>query len=182
MIILKFNLKSYIPVILIIAVISVILYQREQFINGPKSNINFDNRYFSKISGIKKEKYLDSIVGLLKNQKNDSVIRDLYLKTGEEYYYLNNLKKSFSSSSIALRLSQRENDSSRIAKSLYFIGDCYENSQKDSAYFYYLQAQKIYARIHDYEKLGRMHFNKAYVLFYDGRFVECEVEVTKALK
>lgn len=178
----KFNLKSYIPVILIIAVISVILYQREQFISPSKRNINFDNKYFSKISGTKKEKYLDSIVGLLKNQKNDSVVRDLYLKTGEEYYYLNNLKKSFSSSSEALRLSQRENDSSRIAKSLYFIGDCYENSQKDSAYFYYLKAQKIYSRIHDYEKLGRMHFNKAYVLFYDGRFVECEVEVTKALK
>jgi signal transduction histidine kinase len=181
-IILKFNLKSYIPVILIIAVISVILYQREQFISPSKTNINFDNKYYSKISGTKKEKYLDSIVGLLKNQKNDSVVRDLYLKTGEEYYYLNNLKKSFSSSSTALRLSQRENDSSRIAKSLYFIGDCYENSHKDSAYFYYLQAQKIYSRIHDYEKLGRMHFNKAYVLFYDGRFVECEVEVTKALK
>lgn len=182
MIILKFNLKSYIPVILIIAVISVILYQREQFISPSKTNINFDTKYFSKISGTKKEKYLDSIVGLLKNQKNDSVVRDLYLKTGEEYYYLNDLKKSFSSSSIALRLSQRENDSSRIAKSLYFIGDCYENTHKDSAYFYYLQAQKIYSRIHDYEKLGRMHFNKAYVLFYDGRFVECEVEVTKALK
>ncbi|WP_230470574.1 sensor histidine kinase [Flavobacterium cheongpyeongense] len=145
------------------------------------NRVVFNERYFRKISGTEKEKYLDSIVTSLNDERNDSVSRDLYLKAGEEYYYLNNIRKSFTSSQIALNLSREAKDSSRIAKSLYFIGDCYENSQKDSAYYYYLQAQKIYTLINDYEKLGRMHFNKAYVLFYDGNFVECEIELTKGL-
>ncbi|WP_241676551.1 ATP-binding protein [Flavobacterium pectinovorum] len=178
----KFSFKFFLPAILLIVIISFVLWERKQSVSTRKNTINIDQKYFSTISGSEKEKYLDSIVALLKNQKNDSVIRELYLRTGEEYYYLNNLKKSYSSSLTALQLSRKENDSSRIAKSLYYLGDCHEISQKDSAYFYYLQAQKIYAKIKDYEHLGRMHFNKAYVLFYDGRFVECEVELSKAFK
>lgn len=156
----------------------VVFYHEKQF----DKNIIFDKEHLSKISVIEKEKYLDSILLLLKRQKNDSLTRDTYLKVGEEYYYLNNLKKSYSSSFVALKLSKEKNDSSRIAKSLYYIGDCYESSQKDSAYYYYLQAQKIYSLINDNDKLGLMYFHKARVLFYDGRFVECEIETTKAIK
>ncbi|WPO77826.1 sensor histidine kinase [Flavobacterium sp. KACC 22761] len=115
------------------------------------------------------------------SKRNDTIVRDLYLKAGAEYYFINELDKSYKVSATALKLSIKENDSSRIAKSLYFMGDCYENTQKDSAYFYYLKAQKIYQNIHDNNKLGRVHFNKAYVLFYDGNFVECEIEIAKAL-
>lgn len=163
-------------------IISFVLWRKKQAVSKTTDVIRFDQEHFNKIPGSQKEKYLDSIVIILKNQKNDSIVRELYLKTGEEYYYLNNIVKSYSSSLIALRLSNQEKDSSRIAKSLYYIGDCYEVSQKDSAYYYYLQAQKIYTQLQDYKKLGRIHFNKAYILFYDGRFVECEVELTKALK
>lgn len=178
----KFSFKIFLPIILLILIISLVLWERKQSISTYKSSDSFNEEHFNSISGSEKEKYLDSIVAFLKDQKNDSIVRKLYLKTGEEYYYLNNLKKSYSSSLTALELSRKADDSSRIAKSLYYIGDYYEISQKDSAYFYYLQAQKIYAKIKDYEQLGRMHFNKAYVLFYDGRFVECEVELSKALK
>ena len=178
---LNLNLKYCIAVILLIGLICLMLFKKQQF-ESPKKNVDFDEEYFNKIEGRNKEKYIDSIVMLLQqNKENDSIVRDLYLKAGAEYYYLNNLKKSFSSSLIAFNLSKEKNDSSRMAKSLYYLGDCYENSHKDSAYYYYLQAQKIYAKIHDYDHLGRMYFNKAYVLFFDGRFVECEVEVTKAL-
>jgi len=163
-------------------IISFVLWRKKQAVSKTTDVIRFDQEHFNKIPGSQKEKYLDSIVIILKNQKNDSIVRELYLKTGEEYYYLNNIVKSYSSSLIALRLSNQEKDSSRIAKSFYYIGDCYEVSQKDSAYYYYLQAQKIYTQLQDYKKLGRIHFNKAYILFYDGRFVECEVELTKALK
>ncbi|SNR47079.1 ATP-binding protein [Flavobacterium sp. ov086] len=163
-------------------IISFVLWRKKQAVSKTTDVIRFDQEHFNKIPGSQKEKYLDSIVIILKNQKNESIVRELYLKTGEEYYYLNNIVKSYSSSLIALRLSNQEKDSSRIAKSFYYIGDCYEVSQKDSAYYYYLQAQKIYTQLQDYKKLGRIHFNKAYILFYDGRFVECEVELTKALK
>lgn len=181
MTILKYIFKFYIPFILLIIAAIVIVCNRMTVEESAVNHVNFNEEYFRKISGSEKEKYLDSIVTSLHDEKNDSVSRNLYLKASEEYYYLNNIRKSFTSSQTALKLSKEAKDSSRIAKSLYFIGDCYENSQKDSAYYYYLQAQKIYTLINDYERVGRMHFNKAYVLFYDGNFVECEIELTKGL-
>lgn len=177
----KFSSKLFLPIIVLILITLYLLWNSRQSVSTAKGDIRFNQKHFDTISGSQKEKYLDSIVVKLKGKKNDSIVRNLYLKTGEEYYYLNNIKKSYSSSLLALRLAKKENDSSGIAKSLYYIGDCYE-TKSDSAYFYYLQAQKIYKKIHDYDHLGRMYFNKAYVLFYDGRFVECEVELIKALK
>jgi signal transduction histidine kinase len=181
MIALKYIFKFYIPCLLLIIAVTIVLCERKPFKESTENHANFNEKYFRKISGAEKEKYLDSIVTLLHDENNDSISRNLYLKASEEYYYLNNIRKSFTSSQIALKLSTKAKDSSRMAKSLYFIGDCYENSQKDSAYYYYLQAQKIYTLINDFEKVGKMHFNKAYVLFYDGNFVECEVELTKGL-
>jgi signal transduction histidine kinase len=143
--------------------------------------ILFNETHFSSLAESKKEKYLDSIINLLKSKKNDSVTRSLYLKIASEYYYLNNSKKSLNSSLKALELSRLANDSVRMAKSLYYAGDCYEYYKKDSAYFYYLKAEKIYKKIHDHDNVGRMLFNKAHVLFYDGNYVECEIEASKAL-
>jgi tetratricopeptide (TPR) repeat protein len=144
--------------------------------------ILFDKSHIDDLSGNRKEKYLDSIVNLLKSKRNDSITRNLYLNIASEYYYINNSKKSLSVSLKALQLSKQSQDSVKIAKALYYVGDCYENSKKDSAYFYYLQAQKLYAKIHDYDNVGRMLFNKAHILFYDGNYIECEVEVSKALQ
>ncbi|MFC6243521.1 ATP-binding protein [Flavobacterium psychroterrae] len=130
----------------------------------------------------KKEYYLDSIVDLLKSKKNDSVTRNLYLNIASEYYYINNTNKSLSASLKALNLSKLANDSIRMAKASYFVGDCYENSKKDSAYFYYLKAEKLYYAVDDYDNVAKMLFNKGHVLFYDGNYVESEIQVSKALQ
>ena len=154
------------------------------FLFSCKKNatVLFDKSHIDDLSENKKEKYLDSIVNLLKSKRNDNITRDLYLNIASEYYYINNSKKSLSVSLKALQLSKQANDSVKIAKALYYVGDCYENSKKDSAYFYYLQAQKLYAKVDDYNNVGRMLFNKAYILFYDGNYIECEIEVSKALQ
>lgn len=60
--------------------------------------IFFDKNYIDKLVKNKKEKYLDLIVDLLKLKKNDSTVRNSYLKTATEYYYINNFKKSLSAS------------------------------------------------------------------------------------
>ncbi|WP_231557061.1 tetratricopeptide repeat-containing sensor histidine kinase [Flavobacterium sp. AED] len=142
----------------------------------------FDKTYLDGLGQNKKEKYLDSIGHLLKSKDNDSIVRETYLKVATEYFNINNLEKSLSSGLRALKLSKQANDSIRIPKALYYVGDCYQNSKRDSAYFYYLQAEKLYYKIHDYDNLGKMLFNKAYVLFYEGNYVECEVEISKALQ
>lgn len=130
----------------------------------------------------KKEKYLDSIFNVLQVQENDSVTRNVYFKLSTEYYNNNNLKKSLDVSLLVLKLSKGVNDEEGMAKAFYFIGDSYGSVKKDSAYFYYLQAEKLYYKLSDYRNTARMLFNKAYVLFYDGNYTECEVEISKALK
>lgn len=175
----KFNLKLELLVFFLITLVCLLFLDKSRYYE-QKENL-FKEKYFQSLSNEKKVKYLDSLALLLPDKKNDTVLRNLYLKIGAEYYFLNNLDKSYKYSKVALKLSIKENDSSRMAKSLYYMGDCYENAQKDSAYFYYLKAQKIYQKIHDDDKLGRVHFNKAYVLFYDGNYPECEIEITKAL-
>lgn len=144
-----------------------------------KSTISFNDK---QLVGKQKEKYLDSIFDLLKTQKNDSVIRNLYFKLSTEYYYNNNPKKTLRASLEAYRLSKEVDDKEGIAKALYYIGDSYGNVKKDSAYFYYLQAEKVYYKLSDYDNTAKMLFYKAWVLFYDGNYIECEVEISKALK
>ncbi|MCV9927845.1 histidine kinase [Flavobacterium sp. LS1R49] len=144
-----------------------------------KTSISLDNK---SLVGKRKEKYLDSIFNLLNAKKNDSVIRNLYFRLSTEYYYNKNLNKSLATSLMVLKLSKDVNDKEGIAKALYYIGDSYGNIKKDSAYFYYLQAEKLYYKLSDYDNTARMLFSKACVLFYDGNYVECEVEISKALQ
>jgi signal transduction histidine kinase len=147
-----------------------------------KETLLFNKSHLDGLEINKKEKYLDSISNLLNSKENNSIVREAYLNVATEYYYINNIEKSLSFSLKALQLSKQAKDSVRIPKALFYVGDCYRNSKRDSAYFYYLQAEKLYYKVHDYDNMGRMLFNKAYVLFFDGNYVECEVEISKALQ
>ncbi|WP_158729846.1 MULTISPECIES: tetratricopeptide repeat-containing sensor histidine kinase [unclassified Flavobacterium] len=143
--------------------------------------ILFTKKYKS-LTKLKKEFILDSLGSVLKkNTENDTGSRDLHLQLATEYYIYNNLKKSLYHSQKALKLAKEVNDISREPKALFYIGDCYRNTLKDSAYFYYLNAEKSYIKIKDFDNTARMLLNKAHVLFYDGNYIECEVEISKAL-
>lgn len=137
---------------------------------------------YKKLTTLKKENYLDSLSDFSsKIKKNDTLTRNLHLELATEYYYINNMNKSLFHSRKALRLSKEVNDSIREPKALFYIGDCYLNKLQDSAYFYYLQAEKLYLKIQDNDNTARMIYNKAHILFYDGNYIECEIEISNAL-
>lgn len=129
-----------------------------------------------------KRSFLDSISRELENEKKDSLKIDNYLKIALEYFYIDDFASSYSASTKALKFAKAFKDSSSIAKALFYLGDTYQYSKKDSAYYYYYQAEKIYQKIQDFSNVARMQYSKAYVLFYDGNYVACEVQVSKALK
>lgn len=56
------------------------------------------------------------------------------------------------------------------------------DSQKDSAYYYYKESEKIFKKINNHDRLAKVYFNKAYLLYYEGNYVESEIEVIKALR
>lgn len=130
----------------------------------------------------KKLLFLDSINTFSNSLKNDSLNRKFLFDLSSEYYYLSESSKSLAVCQKVLILSEQAKDSMSIAKSFYYIGDTYEVKQKDSAYYYYHQAEKLYRLLNNKGMIGKMLFNKAYVLFYEGNFLESEILLSKALQ
>ena len=128
-----------------------------------------------------KKHFLDSISITLKNYKNDSLKSKLLFKIAEEYSYLGNNELSLKISKLALIDAKYRHDSISIGRALYYAGDCFLDYQKDSAYYYYKESEKIFRKLNNKDKLAIVLYNKAYLLFYEGNYVESEIEVIKAL-
>ena len=129
-----------------------------------------------------KKYYLDSLQNSINRLNNDSINRNFLFNLSTQYYYLNHFKKSFEVCDKVLQLSINASDSIGIARSYNYMGDSYENSKRDSAYYYYHKAERIYRLINKNEMAGKMLFNKAYLLFFEGNYIESEIIVSKALQ
>lgn len=142
----------------------------------------FENKVYRVKNPNEKLKFLDSLNSFSNSLKNDSLTRKFLFDLSSEYYYLNKNTKSLSVSQRILKLSEQAKDTNAIAKSYYYIGDTYEVSHKDSAYYYYQKAEKLYRNLKNDLMTGRMQFNKAYLLFYEGNYIESEILLSKALQ
>ena len=154
--------------------------------NQSKQSTVTPSVFASKIYKAKSSKekiiFLDSISECCLPTQNDSLTRNFLLKLSSEYYYLNHLQKSLKISKDIRRYAVESADSNALATSNYYIGDSFEPTRKDSAYFYYLEAENIYRKLNNLEETGRMKFNKAVLLFFEGNYVESEIEVAGALQ
>lgn len=129
------------------------------------------------------EKYLDSICQKLQNLKNDSITRNLYFKIAVKYYNLNSLDKYINLTRKVHKLSFKDNDTSHIAKSMYFFGDYHEEkTQLDSAFSYYLKSEKLYNKLKDTLNSGKLALYKAGILYDTGNFNESEIQGVNALR
>lgn len=126
--------------------------------------------------------YLDSINSLSSSLINDSINRDFLFHLSAEYYYSNASKKSFEVCENLLQLSTKAKDTLDIAKCYCYMGDCYEITKRDSAYYYYHRAEKFYRLKGNNEKVGKMEFNKAFMLYFEGNYLESEIMVSDALQ
>jgi signal transduction histidine kinase len=146
------------------------------------SSMAFETNSYRAMGQDKKLYFLDSINTFSRSLKNDLLTRKLLFDLSTEYYYLNKNTKSLAVCQKVLQLSEQANDTMAIAQSYCYIGDTYTVKQKDSAYYYYYQAEKLYRLLNNKELIGKMMFNKAYVLFYEGNYLESEMQVSKALQ
>ena len=152
---------------------------------NKKSSFSSESIYsnqYNNLTNQKKTKFLDSLKTDIQFIKDDSLKIKLLFEISAEYYYLNDTKNSFITSKQIFNLSQKIGDSVSIGRSLYYMGDCFENFQKDSAYYYYRESEKVFRLLKDDEKIAKALFNKAHLLFTSGNYIESEVEVIKALQ
>ena len=152
---------------------------------NKKSSFSSESIYsnqYNNLTNQKKTKFLDSLKTDIQFIKDDSLKIKLLFEISAEYYYLNDTKNSFITSKQIFNLSQKIGDSVSIGRSLYYMGDCFENFQKDSAYYYYRESEKVFRLLKDEEKIAKALFNKAHLLFTSGNYIESEVEVIMALQ
>lgn len=130
----------------------------------------------------KKIIYLDSLLSTLNASKNNKTSRENRFEIATQYYYLREPRRSAAVARSILDHADASRDTLDMARANYYIGDTYENTQKDSAYFYYREAEKFYRVKRDRDGIARMLFNKAYILFFEGNYVESEIELAKSLQ
>lgn len=142
----------------------------------------FKTARYKNLNPQKKLLFLDSINLLYNTKANDTSFRSFLFNLSTEYYFLNEYKKSLKVSQKVNLLAKEANDSLAIAKSYSYIGDSYEVNKKDSAFYFYQRAKNIYVKLNNDELMGKMLFNKAYLLFFEGNFIESEIELSLALQ
>ena len=100
------------------------------------SNVNLDKEV--------RLKYIDSAKYIIqKSNTNDSIDIKNYFKIANRYFILLEYKKYKETTDKILEISKSNNDSLNTAKAEYYLGDYYFSlSKNDSAYYYYLEAEK----------------------------------------
>lgn len=156
-------------------------------VSCKEKNVTFNqtsiiDKKYTTLSKSNKTKYLDSVQNHIMLMKTDSIQIKLLFELAAEYYYLNNNKASFKVSNKIYKISESINDSLSMGRACYYMGDCYEVFQKDSAYYYYKESENIFRKINDDEKIAKALFNKAHLLFTEGNYIESEVEAIKSLQ
>jgi signal transduction histidine kinase len=151
---------------------------------NDKEFLNSEHILFEKnknLSNQKKNSSLDSI--FLESNKiiDDTIKLKKLFEIAAEYYYLKNNTSSLKVSKKAFLIASKIKDSVNIGRALYYIGDCYLENQKDSAYYYYKESEKIFRKNNNNDRLAKVLYNKAYLLYYEGNYIESEIEVIKAL-
>ena len=139
------------------------------------SNVNLDKEI--------RLKYIDSAENVIHEvSENDSIKIKNYFKVANRYFMLLEYEKYKKTTNTILEISKSNKDSLNLAKAEYYLGDYYFSlSKNDSAYYYYLAAEKKYEKKYDKLNLANTKLHKAYILSYEKDFLGSESETIKVL-
>jgi signal transduction histidine kinase/Tfp pilus assembly protein PilF len=142
----------------------------------------FVSQNYTNLSSVNKELFLDSIANKSNEFQKTVSSANFLLDLSTEYFYLNKAKKSLNICEQTLSLSKKLKDTILIAKSYDYIGDTFNQSYRDSAYIFYQEAEKLYKLLGNDELEANMLFKKAYILYYEGNYIESEIKLSQALQ
>lgn len=152
--------------------------------NGVAEKKTKETNYFEGYAeAIDKEVYLDSIATLIIKRPNDSLTREALLRLANRYEWIKRDKKVKKNLEKLYSYSKQQGDTAHIAKTYWYLGDYYDRRQiLDSAYFYYLKAEKLYALQKDSINWAKMLSYKAGVLHDTGVYTESETTIAQVLQ
>ncbi len=131
----------------------------------------------------KKIAIVDSVYAKVNNSLNDSVKFVKLVHIANEYY---DLRASLKYKQICKQLifvSQKSLDIDNQGLAYYYYGDYFQfKTINDSAYYYYLQAEKLFVANSNFPKLIDTYLAQSYLLYSQDDFFECEYKVLRVLK
>ena len=155
----------------------------DKAINQKKLDAYFENSSNINLDKVTRLKFIDSAEQLIENSNySDSLKIKNYFKIANRYFGVLEYEKYKEITNKVLEISKSNKDSLNIARAEYYLGDYYfSTSKNDSAYYYYLEAEKKYENLNDKPNLASTKLHKAYILSYEKDFIESEIETVKVL-
>lgn len=155
----------------------------DKAINQIKLDAYFENSSNVNLDKVTRLKYIDSAEQLIENSNySDSLKTKNYFKIANRYFGVLEYEKYKEITNKVLEISKSNKDSLNIARAEYYLGDYYfSTSKNDSAYYYYLEAEKKYENLNDKPNLASTKLHKAYILSYEKDFIGSEIETVKVL-
>lgn len=155
----------------------------DKAINQKKLDAYFENSSNINLDKVTRLKFIDSAEQLIENSNySDSLKIKNYFKIANRYFGVLEYEKYKEITNKVLEISKSNKDSLNIARSEYYLGDYYfSTSKNDSAYYYYLEAEKKYENLNDKPNLASTKLHKAYILSYEKDFIGSEIETVKVL-
>ncbi|MCF6139937.1 histidine kinase [Flavobacterium sp. K77] len=130
-----------------------------------------------------RKQYCKKAFLIVEKQDNDSLHRVNLFKIANRFFNINDWQNYKISVETVLERSKNSNDTLNIAKSYSYLADYYSNySMSDSAFKFYVKAEKIYRKSNDIANLSRTFINKALLQFNEGDFLGSEITVHSALR
>ena len=175
-------MKQFIVVVLCILLIGCNSDADKSFSN-EKIDFYFNEAYNTNLSNQQRLKYVDSALIMVEKQNNNDTLKTKnYFKVANRYFMLLEYEKYKVVTKKILKKSESESDTLSVAKAEYYLGDYYfAKSKNDSAYYYFLSAEKKYKTTSDKANLANAILHKAYILLYEKDFLGSETETIRVL-
>lgn len=111
----------------------------------------------------------------------DSINVTLLYDVANESYSLRDISNFGKISRSLLSYSIMKNDTIDIAKAYTYIAEYYKlENQTDSAFYAYLQAEKLYRYLDDSYNLGKVYLKKGTVQFYENDYLSADISISQA--
>jgi len=129
-----------------------------------------------------RDKWNEKAFSMIDLRRNDSVVRWYLCETAFNFSRIKNGEKYFNASRIHYDKSNEANDTLNIARFYRYRAGYHKNITKilDSAFYYYIKAEKFYKKTDDFEGLARLYYFKGLMQYKIDDYLGSELSINKA--
>jgi len=114
-------------------------------------------------------------------KRNDSINRQNLFEIANNYFSLEKLDDFHKTNKIVLKRAFESHDTVSIAKAYRYQAEYYKTiNRNDSAFYLFLNAEKLYLKLNDKINLGKIFYKKGIIQFDIGDYFAADLSMTQA--